>query len=59
MTLPRLVVTPHPMGRVLGAPGDRQGQRKVVLAALDLLENASQGGTIYEVEGAYHAPATG
>ena len=53
MTPPRALITPHPMGRTIGAPGDRKRQRQVVLAALDLLETAEQAGTIVEAPGSY------
>ena len=53
LTPPRALVTPHPMGRTIGAPGDRERQRQVVLAALDLLETAEQAGTIVEAPGSY------
>ena len=53
MTIPRLVTTPHLMGRPLGAPGDRQRQRESILAALSLLESATQIGTIYDLPGTY------
>lgn len=53
MTVPRLVKTPHPMGRPLGAPGDKARQRDCILAALKLLEDAKQGGTVYEMPGTY------
>lgn len=53
MRLPRTVITPHPMGRTLGAPGNRETQRKVILAALDLLENAKESGTIIDFPGHY------
>jgi hypothetical protein len=53
MTLPRLVITPHLMGRPIGMPGDRAGQREVVCAALDLLERAEAGGTIVNLPGHY------
>jgi hypothetical protein len=46
MQLPRLVTTPHLMGRTLGRPGDAAGQRAVIRAALELLEGAGQPGTI-------------
>jgi len=46
MRLPRTLLTHHPMGRPLGAPGDHATQRSVILAALDLLENAREGGQI-------------
>jgi len=53
MTSPRALITPHLMGRTLGAPGDRDRQRAVVAAALDLLETASQPGTLAELPGVY------
>ena len=56
MTLPRLLVTPHLMGRPLGAPGDRARQRQTLLAALDLLERANAGGAIAELPGHYRPP---
>jgi hypothetical protein len=49
MMLPRVVVTPHLMGRSLGTPGNYAEQRKIILAALDLLERASRVGTIVEL----------
>lgn len=53
MALPRVLLTPHPMGRPLGAPGDRERQREVIMAALDLLGEAESGGTIVELPGRY------
>ena len=53
MTLPRVVTTPYPMGRPLGAPGDHQSQREIILSALDLLESAKQVGTILDLTGSY------
>jgi hypothetical protein len=49
MRLPRTVITPHLMGRSLGAPGDAKTQRSVILVALDLLENAVGPGTIVDL----------
>lgn len=49
MSLPRLVVTPHLMGRPLGMPGRRDQQRAALMAALDLLENAKQGKTMVDL----------
>ncbi len=37
MSLPRTVITQHPMGRPLGAPGDSERQRAVIERALGLL----------------------
>ena len=55
MSLPRVLVTPHLMGRTLGAPGDRDRQRATVLTALELLEEAEKGGTFVELAGSYYA----
>lgn len=41
MQVPRVLVTNHPLGRPLGAPGDAERQRDVISRALDLLESAS------------------
>lgn len=53
MRLPRTVITPHPMGRMLGAPGDRETQIKVINAALDLLEHAQGAGEIITLQEKY------
>jgi hypothetical protein len=50
MRLPRTVITHHPMGRPLGAPGDRDRQRGVIAAALDLLDSASSGTTVVDFD---------
>ena len=38
----RLLTTPFWVGRPLGVPGDREGQRQVLRAALALLDSATQ-----------------
>jgi hypothetical protein len=48
MTVPRALLTPHLMGRPIGRPGDRESQKRVLQAALHLLETADQGGTIVD-----------
>ncbi len=48
--VPRTLVTPHLMGRTIGPVGDRVRQRAVVSAALDLLESATEPGTIVAFE---------
>jgi len=53
MKLPRTVVTPHPMGRTLGPPGDAQRQRHVVLTALHVLEDAKRGAALTELTEPY------
>lgn len=39
MSAPRAVITQHPLGRPLGAPGDVERQRAVVERALSLLDS--------------------
>lgn len=53
MTPPRVLFTPHLMGRPLGAPGDVERQRATLLAALHLLADAQSSGTFLELPGAY------
>ncbi len=53
MRLPRVLLTPFPMGRPLGAPGDGEVQREVVLAGLRLLETAVSNNTILEIPPPY------
>jgi len=40
LQVPRVLVTPHLMGRTIGPVNDRARQREVVLAALRLLVDA-------------------
>ena len=49
MKLSRAVITRHPMGRPLGAPGDGERHRRVLAAAVDLLDTATAGGTVVEL----------
>lgn len=51
MGLSRSLITRHPLGRPLGAPGDAKRQRAVVEAALALLESPNQ--TIVEFDETY------
>ena len=44
MSLPRVLITPHPMGRPLGPPGNIDKQRLVIKTALDLLDTSDSGG---------------
>jgi hypothetical protein len=53
MGVPRTVTVRHPMGRPMGAPGDRDRQSAVLQAALALLEAAARGGTIMECRDAF------
>ncbi|MDW7709928.1 MAG: hypothetical protein SCH98_05595 [Deferrisomatales bacterium] len=59
MSLPRVLVTRHPVGRPLGAPGDADRQRAVLLAALELLEKAPANGTVRELEEPYRPGPVG
>ena len=49
MALPRLLLTPHPMGRVLGAPGDVERQTEVLEMALRFLDEADAGQTVIDM----------
>ncbi len=53
MGLSRGLITRHPMGRPLGAPGDVERQRAVVEAALALLDSPEQ--TIVEFDESYRS----
>jgi len=53
MRLPRTLVTPHPMGRPLGPPGDAARQREVLEAALRLVDTADAPGRIERIGGVY------
>jgi hypothetical protein len=46
MKPPRVLLTPHLMGRPLGPPHDRKRQRNTVRAALNLLAEAQAGGQL-------------
>ncbi|MFW6070401.1 MAG: hypothetical protein ACOC9X_05070 [bacterium] len=53
MSVPRLLLTPYPMGRPIGAPGDAHGQRRTLLAALELLETARSAPALVELSHPY------
>lgn len=53
MHIPRLVITPFMMGRPLGNPGDVNTQRKIIMTALALLENAHPPETYLEWSNAF------
>jgi hypothetical protein len=46
MNLPRTVITQYPLGRPLGAPGNARIQREILMAALDMLQNAQAPGGV-------------
>ena len=43
---PRVLLTPHIMGRPLGFPHDHKTQRAIILAALRLLESVANAPTL-------------
>jgi D-proline reductase (dithiol) PrdB len=47
--VPRSVFVPWPMGHHFGVPFHRELQRRVILAALSLLEEDTQPGTVLEL----------
>jgi hypothetical protein len=50
MSIPRLVLTPELMGKTLGRPHDVVTQIGYLRTGLELLENASGGGTWVELK---------
>lgn len=50
---PRVLYTPFPLGRPLGAPNDPAGQRHTLLAALHLLQSATRGQTVVHLDRPY------
>ena len=47
--VPRLAAIAYPLSRPMGRPGDADGQRAVLRAALDLLASAKGPGTVAEL----------
>ncbi len=45
-SVPRIAAIEHPFGRLLGAPGDSVGQRKVLRSVLDALAGIDQPGGV-------------
>ncbi len=53
MTLPRVLLTPNPLGRPLGKPHNRKKHKAAILAALTLLVEAKQVREVIELPGSY------
>ncbi len=53
MRLPRVLLTPRLMGRPIGPPLNRTRQRETLLAAFELLEQASQNEATRYLSGTY------
>jgi hypothetical protein len=47
--IPRSAAIEYPYGRPVGAAGDREGQRHVLLAALAVFENARKPGEVHHL----------
>ena len=58
MGLARTIVTHHPMGRPLGAVGDRSTQRDTVEMALGLLETANESRAVVERDAPFRPVAS-
>lgn len=56
MKLARTVITRHPMGRPLGAPGDSERQRYVLEQAIELLDTVTSGPVVRELPEPYRIP---
>ena len=48
MNIPRLIFTHTPLGRPLGAPGNKETQSKILVASLELLASAKIGGSVID-----------
>ncbi|MCF6248846.1 MAG: hypothetical protein L3J69_16035 [Desulfobacula sp.] len=48
MSLPRVLLTPHLLGRPMGNPFDETGRISILNRAIDLLETAKNNGTIVD-----------
>jgi hypothetical protein len=46
---PRLAAIEYPYGQTIGQVGDREGQRKVLIEALRVLEKAQRPGQVYHL----------
>ncbi len=53
---PRVLAVDTPMGAALGAPGDADQQRGILIEALTLLECADRPGAIVPARGRYRTP---
>lgn len=52
--MPRIAAIEHPFGRPFGDVDDRRIQEKVLIAALDLIEEANQPGYIKHLDLEWH-----
>jgi hypothetical protein len=54
---PRTLAVEHPFGHTLGVPGDKQGQRDVIMEALKALETLQEPGGIVHSQSIWPEPA--
>jgi hypothetical protein len=47
--IPRAAAIEYPFGRLFGQPGDRKGQREVLLSVLEVLQKAGKPGEIHHL----------
>ncbi len=50
MSLPRVLLTPHLLGRPMGNPFDEKGQTDLLKQAIDLFESATANGTVVDYQ---------
>lgn len=50
MSLPRVLLTPHLLGRPMGSPGDIATQTRILEHAFRLFETSRENGTIVDYE---------
>ena len=53
MSLPRVLITPFPMGRPIGFPGNRKQHLTVIKEALNLLTEATEAKTVLSINELY------
>ena len=56
VSVPRLAAIEHPFGQIVGKPGDRDGQRAVLLAALEAVEEMQVPGSIEQLQFEWTGP---
>lgn len=53
MSLPRVLITPFPMGRPIGFPGNSRQHLRVIKEALNLLTEATESKTVLTIDEPY------
>ena len=47
--IPRSVAIAYPFGRLFGQPGDREGQREILLSILEVFQKAKRPGEVHHL----------